>query len=79
MPEAGLQVIVGGAVSQGLLMTDPWRFRAACVDAFVASWRARGFSPVAFNNDVGQLERTLKTQHSSRPPINGRSPALWPS
>lgn len=40
-------------------MTDPWQFQAACVDACVASWRARGFSPVTIDNDIGLLERTL--------------------
>lgn len=28
---------------------------------FVASWRARGFSPVTIDNDIGQLKRTLAT------------------
>ncbi|KJY28493.1 recombinase, partial [Streptomyces sp. NRRL S-444] len=60
MAEARLQVIAGGAVPQGPLTTDPWQFQIACVDAFVASWRARGFSPVTIDNDIGQLERTLK-------------------
>lgn len=57
--EARLQVIAGGAVPQTPLTTDPWQFQAACVDAFVASWRARGFSPVTIDNDIGLLERTL--------------------
>ena len=35
------------------------RFQAACVEAFVASWRARGFSAVTIDNDTGLLERTL--------------------
>ncbi|WP_405636908.1 site-specific integrase [Streptomyces sp. NBC_00117] len=59
MGEARLQVIAGGAVPQGPLVTDPWQFQAVCVDAFVASWRARGFSPVTIDNDIGLLERTL--------------------
>lgn len=59
MAEARLQVIAGGAVPQGPLATDPWQFQIACVDAFVASWRARGFSPVTIDNDIGLLERTL--------------------
>nr|WP_240929306.1 tyrosine-type recombinase/integrase [Streptomyces coryli] len=42
------------------MVTDPWQFQAACVDAFVASWRVRGFSPVTIDNDIGLLERTLK-------------------
>jgi integrase/recombinase XerD len=29
------------------------------VEAFVASWRARGFSTVTIDNDIGVLERTL--------------------
>ncbi|MFE1984599.1 tyrosine-type recombinase/integrase [Streptomyces mirabilis] len=57
--EARLQVIAGGAVPQGPLTTDPWQFQTMCVDAFVASWRARGFSPVTIDNDIGLLERTL--------------------
>ncbi|ANP56737.1 site-specific recombinase XerD [Streptomyces griseochromogenes] len=59
MAEVRLQVIAGGAVPQEPLTTDPWRFHAACVDAFVVSWRARGFSPVTIDNDIGLLERTL--------------------
>ncbi|QDO14071.1 site-specific integrase [Streptomyces sp. S1D4-23] len=54
-----MQVIAGGAVPQGPLTTDPWQFQTMCVDAFVASWRARGFSPVTIDNDIGLLERTL--------------------
>lgn len=49
----------GGAVPVGPVPTDPWRFQAECVDAFVASWRARGFSQVTIDNDIGVLERTL--------------------
>jgi integrase/recombinase XerD len=54
----GLRVITGGVVA-GPVPADPWEFQARCVDAFVASWRARGFSPVTIDNDVGLLERTL--------------------
>ncbi|MER6678740.1 site-specific integrase [Streptomyces sp. NPDC000983] len=57
--EARLQVIAGGGIPQEPLSTDPWQFQAACVDAFVASWRARGFSPVTIDNDIGLLERAL--------------------
>ncbi|MFI9367026.1 tyrosine-type recombinase/integrase, partial [Kitasatospora sp. NPDC053057] len=59
MGEARLQVIAGGAVPKGPLTTDPWQLQALCVDAFVASWRARGFSQVTIDNDIGLLERTL--------------------
>ena len=55
-----LRVVEGGAVSQGPLAADPWGYQAECVDAFVTSWRARGFSPVTIDNDTGLLERTLK-------------------
>ncbi|GGV72375.1 hypothetical protein GCM10010277_85170 [Streptomyces longisporoflavus] len=59
MVEARLQVIAGGAVPQEPLTRDPWQFQTMCVDAFVASWWARGFSPVTIDNDIGLLERTL--------------------
>jgi site-specific recombinase XerD len=52
-------VLEGGAVPQGPVTTDPWVFQAQCVEAFVASWHARGFSPVTIDNDTGLLERTL--------------------
>lgn len=55
---AGLRVITGGVVP-GPVPADPWEFQARCVEAFIASWRARGFSPVTIDNDVGLLERTL--------------------
>ncbi|MEU9197868.1 tyrosine-type recombinase/integrase [Streptomyces hundungensis] len=54
-----LRVIEGGAVLLGPVTADPWEFQAECVEAFVASWRARGFSPVTVENDIGLLERTL--------------------
>ena len=55
-----LRVLEGGAVPEAPVTSDPWEFQAACVEAFVASWRARGFSPVTIDNDIGQLERALK-------------------
>jgi integrase/recombinase XerD len=54
------RVVEGGAVPQGPLTSDPWEFQAECVEAFIASWRARGFSPVTIDNDTGLLERTLQ-------------------
>ncbi|SCF83822.1 MULTISPECIES: hypothetical protein [unclassified Streptomyces] len=54
-----LRVIEGGAVLLEPVTADPWEFQAECVEAFVASWRARGFSPVTVENDIGLLERTL--------------------
>lgn len=52
-------MIAGGAVPVEPVSRDPWAFQASCVEAFVASWRARGFSPVTIDNDIGLLERTL--------------------
>ena len=60
MVSSRLRVVEGGAVPQGPLATDPWEYQAQCVDAFVLSWTARGFSPVTIDNDTGLLERTLK-------------------
>lgn len=39
--------------------SDPVRFQADCVEAYLASWVARGFSPVTIENDSGVLERVL--------------------
>lgn len=50
----GRQAVVetGGA-------SDPAAFQAACVEAYLASWTARGFSPVTIENDAGVLDRVL--------------------
>jgi hypothetical protein len=55
----GLRLIPGGAIPVEPVAADPVVFQRECVDAFVASWRARGFSPVTIDNDIGLLERTL--------------------
>lgn len=55
-----LRVLEGGAVADVPPVSDPWEFQDACVEAFIASWRARGFSPVTIDNDTGLLERTLR-------------------
>ena len=34
-------------------------FQTRCVEAYVLSWVARGFSPVTVDNDTGVLERML--------------------
>ena len=59
MPVAGsrLRVIDGRAVQPEALPSDPFVFQAACVDAFVASWQARGYSPVTIENDVDRCGR----------------------
>lgn len=53
------QLIPGDGAVLVPVFSDPVVFQRDCVDAFVASWRARGFSPVTIDNDVGLLERTL--------------------
>lgn len=56
---SGLRLIPGGAAPVGPVSSDPLVFQRECVDAFVVSWRARGFSQVTIDNDVGLLERAL--------------------
>jgi integrase/recombinase XerD len=51
--------VVAGAVLPAASPLDPERFEAACMDAFVASWTARGFSAVFIENATGVLERFL--------------------
>jgi hypothetical protein len=55
-----LRVLDGGSVPEEQVAGDPWEYQVACADAFVASWRARGFSAVTIDNDIGLLERALK-------------------
>jgi integrase/recombinase XerD len=55
---AGLRVVSGGIAVPGVPV-DPDRFQADCVEAFVASWRARGYSSTTIDNDIGVLERML--------------------
>ena len=57
---ARFRVVQGGAVPAGPLATDPLEYQADCVEAFIASWRVRGFSPVTIENDIGLLDRTLR-------------------
>lgn len=55
----GLRVILGAdTVAASQLDSDG--FQAACVDGFVASWSARGFSPVTIENNTGVLDRFLE-------------------
>jgi hypothetical protein len=73
--EARLQVIAGGAVPQEPLVADPWQYQTAYVDAFVASWRVRGFSPVTIDNDIGLLERTFAAL--GRPAWSAPRSSVW--
>ncbi len=60
MGRGGLRVIPGAsAPAAASLGTDPEAFQAACVDGFIASQVARGFSPVTIENGSGVLERML--------------------
>ena len=58
MGRAGLRVISGAAAASPSEL-DGESFQAVCVDGFVASWTARGFSPVTIENGMGVLERFL--------------------
>ena len=58
MGRADLRVVAGTALPAASPL-DPDRFEVACLDAFVASWAARGFSPVFIENATGVLERFL--------------------
>ncbi|BBU20983.1 phage integrase family protein [Mycobacterium xenopi] len=51
--------VITGVVAPVVETRDPQRFQAECVEAFVASWTARGFAESTIANDVGVLERML--------------------
>ncbi|MDM2386971.1 tyrosine-type recombinase/integrase [Mycobacteroides abscessus] len=51
--------VISGEVASVVGTRDPQRFQAECVEAFVASWTARGFAESTIANDVGVLERML--------------------
>ena len=60
MDGAGLRVIEGSlAAAAPGMPTDPQQFQEQCVQAYLVSWTARGFSPVTIENDAGVLERML--------------------
>ena len=55
-----MRVIEGSvAAAREPATADPQRFQEQCVEAYLASWVARGFSPVTIENDSGVLERML--------------------
>jgi integrase/recombinase XerD len=56
---SALRVIEGRSVAAGAASADPMGFQRACVEAYLASWTARGFSPVTIENDSGVLDRVL--------------------
>ena len=51
--------MIPGEVAPAVATRDPQRFQAECVEAFVASWAARGFAESTIANDVGVLGRML--------------------
>lgn len=58
---ANLKVISGGsgALADGCVDLDPAQFQSECMEAYVASWVARGYSPVTIENATGLLDRVL--------------------
>ena len=58
MDRSGLRV-VQGRPAVVVVAVDPEAFQAQCVQAYEASWVARGFSPVTIENESGVLERVL--------------------
>jgi site-specific recombinase XerD len=51
--------VITGEVAPVAQTRDPQQFQGECVEAFVASWTARGFAESTIANDVGVLERML--------------------
>ena len=58
MDRSGLRV-VQGRPAVVVAVADPEAFQAQCVQAYEASWVARGFSPVTIENEAGVLPRFL--------------------
>lgn len=52
--------VVPGSASVAASSLGPDAFQEACVAGFMASWSARGFSPVTIENRAGVLERFLE-------------------
>ncbi|MFD7026583.1 hypothetical protein ACFWAR_00925 [Streptomyces sp. NPDC059917] len=67
MVESRLRVIEGRTLPEVPVAWDPWQFQELCVEAFVASWRARGFSPVTVENDIDRVVGGLT--------VEGRAPS----
>jgi integrase/recombinase XerD len=64
-------VVQGGAVLLEPVTADPWEFQADCVEAFVASWRAQGFSPVTVENDIANFDEIRSTGDSQERIMSG--------
>lgn len=61
MGGSGFRLVQGESVAASASepAPDPWEYQRRCVEAFVASQVARGFSPVTIENGSGVLERFL--------------------
>lgn len=59
MSERRFRVVPGAGAVVAASQLDAAGFQSECVDAFVASWLARGFSPVTIENGEGVLARFL--------------------
>ena len=59
MADAGLR-LVESHLSPVVVPADPLVFQSGCMEAFVASWTARGFAASTIDNDIGVLERMLE-------------------
>jgi integrase/recombinase XerD len=59
MDGSGLRLVRGAAAELSEPAPDPWEYQARCVEAFVASQVARGFSAVTIEHATGVLERFL--------------------
>ena len=57
MADARLRLIEGRP--SPVVPADPLVFQSDCVEAFVASWTARGFADSTIGNDIGVLDRML--------------------
>jgi integrase/recombinase XerD len=55
---ADLRVVAGGSAVAASVLDAP-TYQAACVDGFVGSRSARGFSDITIENGTGVLERFL--------------------
>ena len=58
MAEARLRLIEG-VIAPVRPPAGPVAFQSECVEAFVASWTARGFAGSTIGNDIGVLDRVL--------------------
>jgi integrase/recombinase XerD len=55
----GLRVVEGSVQAVVVESVDPEWFQADCVEAYVASWVARGFSEVTIDGATSRLDRVL--------------------